>query len=133
MIAPQDSDGDGVPDNFNGVVDACPLEDATGFDADVNGCIDSFSGLGDLLANLVTEGVIDGTMQNSLSSKVANAEQSADKDKICTAVNQLEAFKNQVAAQLGKKISAPAANLVTEYANNLIVLLEAQLPAGQPC
>ncbi|MHC4501525.1 MAG: SBBP repeat-containing protein, partial [Planctomycetota bacterium] len=36
-----DSDGDGIPDDE----DNCPYEDATGLDADNDGCIDSFGGL----------------------------------------------------------------------------------------
>lgn len=36
VVRPLDSDGDGIPD----VDDECPLEDATGFDANLDGCID---------------------------------------------------------------------------------------------
>ena len=72
-------------------------------------------------------------MENSLTSKVANAENSFDKDKICTAINQLEAFKNQVAAQVGNKISPDAASVVTDYADSVIAFLESQLPNGDSC
>jgi hypothetical protein len=37
----KDTDGDGIPDDE----DSCPFEDATGFDVDGNGCIDSIGGL----------------------------------------------------------------------------------------
>lgn len=107
--------------------------DATGFDADDNGCIDSFAGLSELVSSLVVEGVISEQMENSLLSKIANAEKSFDKDKICTAINQLEAFKNQVAAQVGKRISAEAASLVTASADSVIAFLESQLPNGDTC
>jgi hypothetical protein len=133
IVTPRDSDGDGVFDDFNGEVDACPAEDATGFDADSNGCIDSFAGLLDLLAKLGAEEVIDDEMQNSLISKVSNADKSYDKDKICTAINQLGAFKNQVAAQTGNKISVEAAEMVTAYADNLIALFESEMPSGESC
>ncbi|MGD2083170.1 MAG: FG-GAP-like repeat-containing protein, partial [Chromatiales bacterium] len=133
MVAPLDSDGDGVPNNFNGYIDACPSEDATGFDVDDNGCIDSFSGLIDLVSALVSEGVIDANMRNSLTSKVDNAQSSADREKVCTAVNELRAFQAQVAAQTGKKISAEAANLVTDYADSIIAYLLNKLAAGISC
>ena len=124
-----DTDGDGVPDNL----DACPDEDATGFDVDNDGCIDSLAGLMDLVTTLVEEGVISEEMQNSLLSKITNAEKSFDKDKVCTAVNQLGALKNQVDAQRGEKISDEAADMVTAYADSLIAYLESQLAAGDTC
>lgn len=133
IVAPLDTDGDSIPDNFEGIVDVCPLEDATGFDVDNNGCIDSFSGLFNLLSTLVSEGVIDSNMQNSLMQKVGNAENSADKENLCTAVDQLGAFKNQVAAQRGKKISVESAELVSAYADSLIAVLESKLVVGDSC
>ncbi|MEW6683480.1 MAG: hypothetical protein AB1451_11255 [Nitrospirota bacterium] len=48
-------------------------------------------------------------------------------------MNELGAFKNQIAAQSGKKISDAAAGLLTEYANNIIAKLLAQLPPGEGC
>jgi hypothetical protein len=72
-------------------------------------------------------------MQNSLISKVDNAGSSADREKICTAVNELGAFNNQVAAQLGNKISAEAASLVADYADSVVAFLESQLPNGDSC
>jgi hypothetical protein len=133
IVVPQDSDGDGVPDDFNGVSDVCPAEDATGFDVDNNGCIDSFSGLADIVAGLVSEGVIATQMQTSLLAKVGNAESSASRDSICSAINELDALKQQVAAQLGKKISIEAATLVTAYADSVIAHHEDQLPVGDSC
>lgn len=133
VIAPFDTDGDGVPDNFDGVADACPEENAEGFDADNDGCIDSFSGLANMLQVLVDEGVVSEQMQNSLMSKVANAEKSFDKDSICTAINQLNAFKNEVNAQTGKKISDDAANQLIEYTDSLVSYLQSELPDGETC
>ena len=133
IIVPKDGDGDGVPDNFNGITDVCPNEDATGFDADSNGCIDSFAGLVDMVANLVSEDVISTTMQNSLLSKVSNAEKSAGKENVCAAINELEAFKSQVDAQTGKKISAEAATQVKDYADSVALYLLSQLPSGETC
>lgn len=114
-------------------MDACPLEDATGFDADEDGCIDSLGALPGVLGTLVSEGVIDPTMQNSLTTKLENAEQSVDKENICAAVNQLEAFQNQLEAQRGNKTSDESATLLTDYTNNLITQLLLGLPAGESC
>lgn len=133
VIVPLDSDGDGVADNFDGVLDACPEEDARGFDVDSDGCIDSFSGLSDLVSRLVSEEVISTTMEISLLSKVNNAEQSFDKENVCAAVNELEAFRNQVYAQTGKKISADAAARVMAYAESVSGYLLSQLPTGDTC
>lgn len=133
LVAPLDTDGDGVPDNFNGVEDRCPFEDATGFDVDGDGCIDSISGLTTLVEILVDEGVIDEQMQNSLLSKVDNASKSADKENICAVVNQLEALINQVNAQRGKKISDEAADQVINYAQSVIDWYLNQLPEGESC
>ncbi len=124
-----DTDGDTVGD----AGDVCPLEDATGFDADMNGCIDTLAGITDTLDTLVAEGVIDSTLQNSLVTKVAGAEKAADKENICAAINKLGALKNEVNAQAGKKISHEAAALVTNYTNNLITQLLNQLPEGATC
>lgn len=130
---PLDKDGDGVADDFLGERDACPDEDANGFDVDTDGCIDSFAGLVDLANTLVSEGVISAQMQNSLISKVNNASSSVDRDKVCTAANQLEAFMNQVAAQTGKKISIDAVGKVIAYVDSVISFIESQLSAGETC
>lgn len=134
VVAPKDSDGDGVFDDFDGIVDACPMKDSTGFDSDVDGCIDTITGLAELVSSLVSSGVIDTNMENSLLSKLANVQKSQDKDNVCAMVNQLEAFKSQVAAQTGKKISAEASGDVTAYADNVIafVMLVA-MPEGESC
>jgi len=124
-----DSDGDGIPDSL----DACPTEDATGFDADGDGCIDSADDLGTLVESLLEEGVIDEAMENCLLSKIENAENSADKDNICTAINQLEALKNSIDAQSGKKISDEAADQIIAYVDSLIAWYLDQLPEEESC
>jgi len=128
-VCDPDDDNDEVLDT----VDACPLIDASGFDADKNGCIDSLGDLPNVLNTLVLEGVISTELQNSLTSKIENAEKSASKDNICTATNQLEAFKNQVTAQQGNKVSDEAAELMMNYADNIIQQLLNQLPEGGGC
>ena len=124
-----DSDGDGVPDD----VDLCPAANATGFDVNGDGCIDSTSGLGTIIGTLVQEGVIAPELQTSLMAKVENAEKSATKENICAAVNQLGALKNQVNAQRGNKISDEAADEITEYTDSVIAHLLSLLPEGESC
>ena len=72
-------------------------------------------------------------MQNSLSSKVENAEKSANKDNICAAINQLESLENQVNAQRGNKISGEAADEIIAYTDSVIAYLLSQLASGESC
>jgi hypothetical protein len=124
-----DTDGDGISD----IEDECPYENSTGFDVDNDGCIDSATGLINVLVRLVAEGVIDPEMQNSLTSKAENVQSKADKDNICAAVNGLESLINQVNAQRGNKISDAAANDVILYTQSVIESLLSQLPPGESC
>jgi hypothetical protein len=115
-----DTDGDEVIDGS----DICPLENATGLDADTDGCVDTIGGLTDNLNTLVNAGVIDYTLKNSLLAKIEAAERASSRENICAALGQLEALQNQVNAQIGNKISGEAAELVISniynYADNLI-------------
>lgn len=124
-----DSDGDGTPD----CNDNCPNEDATDFDSNEDGCIDSIEGLSSMIETLLAEGAITEQMENSLLSKLENAQSSADKENICAVTNQLEALINQVNAQRGKKISDGAADDIIAYADSIITWLINQLPEGESC
>ena len=117
-----DSDNDGILD----VDDACPLEDASGFDANSDGCIDNVAGLQQVI-NTLPDDVLSDEIVNSLTSKVDNALKSFDKENDEAAINMLGAFVNQVEAQRGKKISEEAADMLIKYANNVI----AKIKAGQ--
>ena len=128
-VADIDSDGDGIAD----CNDICPVENATGFDVNNDGCIDSASGMMATIDTLVAEGVIDATMRNSLIQKTENAEKSFSKDNTCAAMRQFEALISQVNAQRGKKISTEAADEVIAYAESIIAYLTSQLPAGEVC
>jgi hypothetical protein len=128
-VCDNDDDNDGILD----INDNCPFENSSGFDADNDGCIDNFSGLTDLINTLVTEGIIDENLANPLITKVENAEKSATKDNICAAVNQLEAFKNQIEAKRGNPLSDEVADMIIHYADNIISQLLAKLPAGESC
>lgn len=110
-----DVDGDGIPDCH----DLCPHEDATGIDADGDGCIDTLSGLNELIERLVTEGKIDEAIKVSLISQIENAQSIAEMGNILAAVRLLDAFISEVNAQRGKKITDEAADLLIAYANNI--------------
>ncbi len=133
LLTPQDSDGDGVPDNFNGVKDNCPFENSTGFDADGDGCIDNLGGLTGVINSLVTSGVIDENLATPLIAKVANAQKSDYKDNICAAINQLDAFTNQVEAKTGKQIFYEVSNMLFQFADNIVSQLITKLPLGESC
>ena len=133
LIVPLDSDGDGVPDNFDGIADGCPEENATGFDVNNDGCIDSISGLIELISTLVAEEVITATMENSLHSKIANAQSSLDRENVCAAINKLTAFNHQIEAQTGKKISVEAALQVLDYSDSVMLYLHTLLASGDSC
>ena len=65
-------------------------------------------------------------------TKVENATKSADKGNICAAINKLEALKNQINAQKGKKITEEeAADEVIAYTDSVIAYFQSQLPAGE--
>ncbi|MCK4823665.1 putative metal-binding motif-containing protein [bacterium] len=114
-----DSDGDGIPDSE----DNCPLEDSTGFDADADGCIDNLQDLPQIIEAL-PDGLLSDQTKNSLISKVNNALKSVDKDADNAAINQVQAFINEINAQRGKKISEEAADMLIQYANNIIAQIE---------
>lgn len=124
-----DRDGDGVSEE----ADICPDEDATGFDVDGDGCIDSFSGLVSLVDTHITEGAISDQLGNSIVSMLENIEKSINKDNICATVNQLEAFKNEINAQRGRKVSDEAADEIVVYTDSLISYLLSKLPEGNSC
>jgi len=67
---------------------------------------------GDLLSRLIAEvkaaGLAKG-LTNSLVSKLENAKKSVEKKKLTPAINQVEAFINEVQAQSGKGVGSAAA------------------------
>ena len=123
-----DDDNDGVLD----VDDDCPLEDATGSDADVDGCIDTFDGMTDLIGELIESGALSGLLETSLTSKIDNAARAAARGSVCAAVNQLQALQREIRAQRGKEIPAETADLLLAYAQNLIDRL-LNTVAGMEC
>ena len=74
---------------------------------------------------LYNEGKIDNRgIANSLSVKCAQAQKSLDKGKNDTAINQLQAFINEVQAQSGQHITADAASLLIADAQWVIAHLQ---------
>lgn len=123
-----DSDGDGLPD----LDDVCPDEDASGFDADGDGCIDTFDGLADLIIDLPNESVA-AEIKRSLVAKLAAAERRLAKNGICAAIHSLEALQREIRAQRGHKIDAETADMLLDYIENLIAQLLLDLPSQQRC
>ncbi|TET99438.1 MAG: hypothetical protein E3J30_04570 [Anaerolineales bacterium] len=110
-----DFDLDGVGDKC----DSCPAEDASGQDADMDGCIDTPEGLVDFIDTRPDDEILEKLL-TSLISKVENALKSRDKGRENAAIGQLEAFIHQVEAQSGKKINEDIAQMLILYAQNLI-------------
>ncbi len=63
---------------------------------------------------------LDQGIEESLTSKVENAIASLEKGNEKAAINQLEAFTNEVEALKEKKISLEDAKMLTEYVENVI-------------
>jgi hypothetical protein len=68
--------------------------------------------------------VLSDETKNSLVSKVQAAENSLDKEKDQAAINQLNAFINEVSAQRGNKISEEVADMLLAYAQNIIAQIQ---------
>ncbi len=64
----------------------------------------------DQVNTYVADGSIESNLQNSLNSKLDNAVDKLESGQVNAAINQLQAFINQVEAQRGKKISEAAAD-----------------------
>jgi hypothetical protein len=130
LVDDSDYDGDGV------LVcdDLCLDEDATGFDADLDGCIDTPTGMKDVVDQLLSEGVIEESMANNVIKTLDNVDAKLDKENICAAINELEALINKLEAQAGKpKLSEEAATLLVEYTQNIINYLLDNLPEAESC
>lgn len=110
-----DSDGDGVPD----VYDQCPANPDRAI-AGPDGCSETPSDMINNLTDALNSLGIDHGTQNSLDSKLAAALSSFSDNHNNTAINQLNAFINEVNAQAGKKISHADADQLIADAQNII-------------
>jgi len=124
-----DDDNDMIPD----VDDSCPFENATGFDLDRDGCIDSLKTLGSIISGQLEGDAIQPTMQNSLFARIKSATTSVDKGNICAAIHELDALLNQIEAQRNKKISDAAADWLTQYISSVQAAQRNSLPSGKSC
>ena len=111
-----DSDGDGILDD----VDNCPLENATGLDANFDGCKDTI----DALINVTKSLNLKQGIENSLDAKLQNAKDALNAknaNQRQDAINKLQAFINEVDAQRNKSITNEQANLLIAMTNNVIL------------
>lgn len=118
-VCDPDDDNDGLIDE----IDACPFQDSSGLDADNDGCIDTFEGLVEVI-NSLPDSELPDELKSSLISKIENALHLVDKGADKAAVNVLNALVNQISAQEGKKIPPETAEMLTQYALNLIVQIQ---------
>jgi hypothetical protein len=111
-VCDPDDDNDGVLDED----DACQYEDATEQDANGDGCIDEIETLPDVVEELE----LPKGQENSFLNKTEDIQDSIDAGSTQQAINQLNAFIKQVEAQRGKKLTYEEADMLIEYATNLI-------------
>jgi TolB protein len=123
-----DVDGDGIcnpgaasggPSGCTGS-DACPSEaPAGGLDADEDGCTDTIDGLIAIVESMTLQPKIEG----GLLRKLNGAQKGLDRGNTRLALNKLGDFIRQVEAQRGKALTDPQADLLANYANNIILLI----------
>ncbi|MCJ7433437.1 MAG: hypothetical protein MUO77_08125, partial [Anaerolineales bacterium] len=77
----------------------------------------------DQVSVYVANGSIQANLQNSLNSKLTNANKKLEKGQVNAAVNELQAFINAVQAQRGKKITVEAADALIAQAQAVIAQL----------
>ncbi|MBU7021902.1 MAG: hypothetical protein HXS41_12650 [Theionarchaea archaeon] len=122
-----DVDGDGMTDGeeiaYWKTLGLAP-EEAIVFVGDLdmnqNGILDSLEHFPNVIRR---RGLHKGT-ENSLVSKAENAIMSIGKGNCNVAINQLQAFINEVKAQRGKKISEELAEMLIQYTQNVIWQVE---------
>jgi hypothetical protein len=112
-----DSDGDGIPD----AQDLCPDEDAGGWDADANGCVDNVA---DLILFISDQVDLPGGIENALLASATAAQGSLAAGNSDAARGQLGAIENKIKALQGGRITEEDAAILLEFTGNLI----AQLP-----
>lgn len=114
----EDDDGDQVPDS----ADACPLAAAGAYDADADGCRDTFPGF----SGVVSAVDVPMSVRNHLLTKGAEAQVKLCTDgNVASAVERLNELRLYVAEQRGEKLSAGAADLLDTYLANLIAQVTA--------
>lgn len=107
-----DSDDDGLGD----CQDSCPNEDATGKDADGDGCIDTDEDLPELIIDL---GITEPGLESGLLDKANKVQNKIDGGKIRAACNQLDAMINQVNGQRDHFYAEDDADILIEFIENI--------------
>jgi hypothetical protein len=108
-----DSDGDGIPDEF----DSCPLTAPTnGLDADEDGCPDTLLGLISIVEGFAAEG------GKGLVAKLNDAAGALARGNTRVVEKKLSDFIDQVEGMRGSALTDAEADLLVEYASNLIAL-----------
>lgn len=115
-ICDPDDDNDNIPDEL----DACPYENPEGYDANLDGCTDRVCNLQQTIQSL---GLHHG-IENSLILKAENACRKFSEGNIKAAMNILNAFINEIESQKGNKISEDDANMLIQFTQNLIWLIQ---------
>ena len=113
-----DTDGDTVGD----ASDSCPLEDATGLDADEDGCIDSADDLPELIE--IDLGITEPGLESGLLDKANAVQEKIDGGEIQPACNQLDAMINQVNGQRRHFDPPEDADTLIEYLQNIQTQLD---------
>jgi hypothetical protein len=108
-----DTDGDTVNDGG----DSCPLENATGLDADENGCIDSIDDLPGFIEFDLD--IPEPGLESGLLGKVGAVQEKIDGGRIRPACNQLDAMINQINGQRRHFDTPEDADTLIEYLQNI--------------
>lgn len=115
-ICDPDDDNDGVLD----VSDSCPVDaPELGLDADGNGCTDTYAGLTAIVGGLN----LDSDIANGMLAKLNLSESFVGTKNQYVSMKLLAAFILQVEGQRGHAIDNATADLLTNYARNLITLI----------
>ncbi|HEY3177044.1 MAG TPA: PA domain-containing protein [Candidatus Polarisedimenticolia bacterium] len=114
-ICDLDDDNDGVAD----VSDSCPLDvPELNLDADGNGCTDTYAGLRAIVGSLN----LSSSIVNGMMAKLNLSESAAAGQNQLLWMKLLRAFILQVEGQRGNAIDNATADVLVNYAENLIAL-----------
>lgn len=114
-ICDPDDDNDGVSD----LTDLCPLVvPDLSLDADSDGCTDTYEGLMAIVSGLT----LPSNITNGMMAKLTVAQTHLAGNNPLMSVKLLRAFINQVEGQRGEAIDDATADVLVNYAANLITL-----------
>jgi len=115
-----DSDDDGVLDEN----DLCPLENSTGFDADSDGCIDTATGLKQVINNMSND-ILPTNIKRVFILEINAALKLIDRGRNNLAIIILRTFIGEVKILQRKgKISTETADMLIAYTNNVIAQIK---------